>query len=71
MPSSGLFRVLGDIVYRKSCRCARPLAIDETERSIEANVAYQFHRGLKISIGFSRKSDNEIGRNTDIRPNFA
>ena len=51
-------------------RRAGPLAVDETERLVEADFRNKIQRGLEIGIGLAGKADDEIGGYAYIRPDF-
>src|SRR5260221_12170964 len=48
-------------------RCAGPAAVEEAERLVQAHIGDEIHRRHEILIGLARKSDDDVGGNTDIR----
>jgi DNA mismatch repair protein MutL len=54
-------RVVGEVGRRR----AGARAVDERERSVEADLVDQGHRALEVVVGLAREPDDEVGADAD------
>jgi hypothetical protein len=47
---------------------ARPAAVDEAERLVEAHLGDQVHGRLEVLVGLARESDDDVRGDANVRP---
>ncbi len=66
-----LLDLVRHLVRQRGRRRAGPLAVDEAEGLVEADVRDQLERLLEVRLGLAGEADDEVGRQADVRAHRA